>query len=264
MAQYSTTYGRKTATISKYENINVKATGGNRKSHLLKGEKGKYNVKNKIQQSRNAVKKVGELIENNFDKTNSFFVTLTFCDESYACLLGRAKSDSLADIYKESNKEVRKFIKRVKNKYDGVHYVAIPELQENRNAIHYHMIWNVIDLSKDEIMKLWKHGSADSKKVYDEEKLSDYVNKDKRKSDRKNYFKPEYIASQGLCKSAKVKSWAEWDASYDIACEIKANGELVEKYSYQAGDGSGEIKSQIYKNIKPLYEVQPVAKRKQK
>ena len=263
MVHYSIVKGRNESIIRKYSGINVMACGGNRCSHLAKGERGKFNTQNKKQNNRKAIETIKELVSNNFDEINSSFVTLTFSDAEYDKVIASVTTVAVADVYKECNKLLRKFFKRVKTRYNGLHYLAVPELQKERGAIHYHLIWNIVDMGNAELLKIWKHGSIDTQKVYNERSLARYFCKDKHnRNEVENVrFNPQYLISKGLTRNKKIQSWKEYDKSFEVANSIKSRFEFVSQVTYPAVEGC-EITKTVYKNDVPIFEVVAIAIRK--
>ena len=90
-------------------------------------------------------------------------------------------------------------------RYDGIYYIAIPELQPSRGAIHYHLIWNITDMSSDDIQNCWKLGMVGHEKVHDEENLANYLCKDIRDTHKNEFqFKPQYLTSKGMARNVNI------------------------------------------------------------
>lgn len=94
---------------------------------------------NNMIKARNRLRR---LITANFDE-NSKFITLTF-------------KDNVTDV-KQANKEFKKFIQRMRYRYNNFKYIAVIEFQQ-RGAVHYHMISDLPYIENSQLNKIWGHG----------------------------------------------------------------------------------------------------------
>lgn len=126
------------------------------------------------------------------------FITLTF-------------ADNITDI-KIANRELNKFISKIKRVYKDFKYICVPEFQK-RGAIHYHLLTNIsinnekliyrqLDNKKYFHIKYWNNGfdkvdniKGDIKKIIGY--ISKYMTKD---IDNRLFGKHRYMYSQNLNK----------------------------------------------------------------
>jgi hypothetical protein len=97
---------------------------------------------------------VRTLIGGNFFEDNGVkdkFISLTF------------KNTKKFDISNLSECNVRHqiFIKKLQKLHPNLKYIMIPEVQKERNAIHYHMLTNIPYMEKKTLQKLWPYGFSD-------------------------------------------------------------------------------------------------------
>lgn len=107
-----------------------------------------------------------------------------------------------------SDEYFKAFIKRLRETYPGIKYIATREYQK-RGAIHYHVLINQrVDQKK--VAKIWGHGFI--KLVQHKNKLKavmyvlKYINKDiveNKFITRNGYTKKAYLSSQGLRKEVE-------------------------------------------------------------
>lgn len=137
------------------------------------------------------------LINSNFIKDRTKFITLTF-------------AENITDI-EIANNEFKKFIKRL-NRYlkTNVHYVCVPEFQK-RGSVHYHLVaFNVPYIKNTKIREIWGNGFVRINRVDNVDNLGAYVCKYMSKSleDEKEdrlLGKKCYTSSRGLKKPLEVK-----------------------------------------------------------
>lgn len=234
MIQTEVKLGKNLITITEMLNISVKEKGGRRGSKGIPRGQGQFNKKNTKQSDRKAIETIKDLIRNNFTMENATFVTLTFNMESWCDVTNCAETEDFVSVNKECNKRFQDFIRDVKKIYNGVHYVAVPEIQKERNVIHYHLVWNIQDLRDTEIEEMWKHGMVKSQKVYDEFNLAKYMTKEiwTCQEEGNVRFSPHYLRSQGLSKSEVVKSWKDEKRVDEIVKDMKKNGNLLRTKRY--------------------------------
>jgi hypothetical protein len=102
-----------------------------------------------------AREKLRRLINANFDE-NSLFITLTF-------------REHVTDI-EEANYNLKKFLQKMKRRYEGFAYVAVIEFTK-KGRIHYHMLVNGVRLEwktheelqshERDLADVWGHGYVD-------------------------------------------------------------------------------------------------------
>lgn len=134
---------------------------------------------------------VRRLILANFDN-DSKFVTLTF-------------KENLIDL-DEANKRFKRFIQRLRYKYQTFKYLAVIEFQE-RGAVHYHMISDLPYIRNKELAEIWKEGFVKINNITHVDNVGAYMIKymvkdlaDKRLSGRKSY-----LCSKGLDKPFEAR-----------------------------------------------------------
>lgn len=103
------------------------------------------------QSIRRASANIRRLASCNFGEYSKF-LTLTFKDGSV---------DDVGNI-KECNREFKKFIQRLKYRVGDFKYIAVVEFQEenDRGAVHYHVILNIPYVPHSDLLKLWGLGSV--------------------------------------------------------------------------------------------------------
>lgn len=130
----------------------------------------------------------------------SYFVTLTYSDESLKLLAEKAGKDEINTVASFS---VRRFLERYRKKYKkSLKHFLIPEMgQESSERIHLHgIIFSNKELSLEELSKFWKYGRADIGE-YCNLRTINYIVKYITKVDIKHkYFNPKILCSPGLGK----------------------------------------------------------------
>ena len=134
-----------------------KKAGGKRKA--LDPDHPKYKAKNdyiRLNKRKMDLLTLGQI---NFNRHNSSFVTLTFDPKKYS-------SDNLAFCHKAFNA----FMKLMRYHYSGIQYIVVFERglmgnEEDYSDGHYHihMLWNVRDLDKAQLVKYWKKGFVEAR-----------------------------------------------------------------------------------------------------
>lgn len=140
------------------------------------------------QRSRQMIRR---LILANFNN-DSKFVTLTF-------------KENLTDL-EEANKRFKRFIQRLRYKYQSFKYLAVIEFQE-RGAVHYHMISDLPYIKNKELAEIWNEGFVKITNITHVDNVGAYMIKymvkdltDKRLSRRK-----VYQCSKGLDKPYEAR-----------------------------------------------------------
>lgn len=165
---------------------------------------------NKIKEERKAERRA-QTLRDARNKCRRLAIA-NFNEESIFMTLTVAKNEDDVDKY---DNEYRKFIKRLKYKYQKIDYIAVREFQK-RGAIHYHVIMN-IDFqwkNKEELRKLereiaeiWGHGFVDIQRLNKTKKegknvdnvgayLTKYMSKEF--DDTRLKGKKAYLPSRGL------------------------------------------------------------------
>lgn len=143
---------------------------------------------------------VQRLIESNFNR-NSIFLTLTFNNEN---------NFDITDL-KICNLKVHNFMTRLKENFENLKYLIVPEFQK-RGAVHYHLIINQAFIEKETIQKLWKYGFIKIKDINYLEGIGNYFTKylTKNSDDERLYGKRSFFTSKNLRRpTTKYGEYAE-------------------------------------------------------
>ncbi|ELC8451723.1 hypothetical protein QYB64_003304 [Clostridium perfringens] len=152
-------------------------------------------IKNREKVCRRAMNDLRRLINANFKRGSSRFITLTF-------------KDNVQDL-KYSNYEFKKFVKRFEY-YLGykVQYTVVIEFQK-RGAIHYHAIFYNIPSKLDlpRCREIWGHGSFNCKRIDNVDNVGAYMVKylSKNIDDERLKGNKMYFNSRGLVKPKEIK-----------------------------------------------------------
>lgn len=170
----------------------IRTSSGGRKTVLHQSsENYEANLKVGIRRAR---KKIRRLLECNFTSQYAF-ITLTFRP---------SKGFDHTDI-KTCNKLFRDFKKRLsyylqKNNLENFVYLGVTEFNSKKGNIHFHLVCNLIDLSKETLEDIWSYGWAHKvvaqSNPNDNEKIAFYLNKgisDQRLNGHKRYFKSQNL-----------------------------------------------------------------------
>ena len=149
-----------------------------------------------------AMNKIRRLVQSNFDK-QSKFITLTFRPSD------QLNITCIPDCYVEFNK----FIMRLRYKFPGIKYVAVPEFQRknSRGAVHYHIICDMPYFSAGELAKLWGHGFIKINRIEYSKKIGVYMSKYLSKEVRamagyKKYYRSLNLRSPLIFYGSKAKA----------------------------------------------------------
>ena len=144
-------------------------------------EKKIFNRKNNMHRARN---KLRRLISANFDE-NSKFITLTFRDNLTSVRL--------------ANNEFKKFIQRMRYRYNNFKYIAVIEFQK-RGAVHYHMISNLPYIANNELADIWRNGYVKINNIEHVDNVGAYMIKYMTKDvfDERLHGLKSYQTSKGL------------------------------------------------------------------
>jgi hypothetical protein len=151
---------------------------------LYIARRGEYRKRTK----HRVIGQVQRLVEANFNK-DSVFLTLTFNNEN---------NFDITDL-KICNLKVHNFMARLKENFENLKYLIVPEFQK-RGAVHYHLIINVPFIEKKLIKKLWKYGFIKLKDIYYIEGIGSYFTKylTKNSDDERLYSKRSFFTSKNL------------------------------------------------------------------
>lgn len=142
-----------------YIKINETASPVSRKKtkNIQSKEKSKNAEKNYQKRKVERIATVKEIINNNFSQGN-ISITLTFDPLLF-------DMEKIHDLTFTHN-EFKKFIQRMRRRYEDFKYLATFSRQEN-GTWHYHMITNLImDESVNNIQNIWGNGSCECKNMY--------------------------------------------------------------------------------------------------
>ena len=218
--------------VWRYEKLNVKG-GGARDGPGLNQE---HNYKQQQRRRRNLIR---QLICSNFD-SGSKFITLTF---------DNGRDFDISDV-QACNRYFKRFIQRLKYKYDRLNYVAVIEFQDERGAVHYHMICNLPYIKKSELASIWGGGFVKVNRIDKVDNVGAYVIKymTSDMDDKRLCGQNAYLHSKGLQKPVEVTTWRDSDKSiwrelhdsiemkspsYSAKYESEAAGQ-IEYYQYNS------------------------------
>lgn len=188
--------------IKTYDTLNL-ASGGDI-SDIEKGE-GKDNAANynKTQVKRRT--QVRQLVTCNFNE-ESKFLTLTF---------GNEIETDIKDV-KQCNKLFRKFITKLRRKYNDFKYLAVIEFQDKkgRGAVHYHMISNLPYIPHKELSEIWGNGFIFVNRITHVDNIGAYVVKymNKNLDDTRLKGLKAYNYSLNLIQPTILRSWSNIDS----------------------------------------------------
>lgn len=134
---------------------------------------------------------IRRLILANFDN-HSKFVTLTF-------------KENMTDI-EQTNREFKKFIQRLRYKYENFRYLAVIEFQD-RGAVHYHMISDLPFIKNKELASIWKQGFVKINDIRHVDNVGAYMIKYMAKdlADNRLSGRKAYLCSKGLEKPTELR-----------------------------------------------------------
>lgn len=219
--------------LYEYEKLNVNGANFDYDNRRDKGEGEQVRSHENYRQT---VKRRGELvrrlINSNFKASNSKFITLTF---------GRNEGIDVCNV-KECNREYKKFIQRLKRRYEGVKYVTVIEFQK-RGAVHYHMICDLPYVKKKELSGLWGLGFVKINKIEHVDNVGAYVSKymTKELADERLRGLKGYNCSKNLDRPIELKTWIDGEQVVASVCEMyikEKNPVYSAKYT---GDKIGQV-----------------------
>lgn len=130
----------------------------------------------------------------------------------------------------------KKFIQRMKYRYDGFNYVAVPARQEN-GRWHYHLICNLTYIPFQQLRDCWGHGAVYFRSFRESGAEGfwaaiRYLQKNMRAEADGLKGEKGYLASKGLNRSKVYRSWVEGER--EAVRQIEASLKGVEPlYKYQ-------------------------------
>lgn len=143
------------------------------KNSQTSNDRSEYSLK----RAKNEIRRLINANSDIFDK----FITLTF-----------AKNETNLDY---CHYEYKKFIQRLKYRYQNLEYQVVVEFQE-RGAVHYHLLSNLGYVRNSTLEKIWGHGFVWINRIDRVDNLGAYVTKylrkdlnDERLKGRKCYFR---------------------------------------------------------------------------
>lgn len=242
---------------------------------------GRYNEKNYQATIKRRRAQVQELIVNNFNPYHSAMLTLTFGSEEQSSVPEEAPlddGDDLSCFYKllgagqlaegvqltetapatvkvydpaaEKQKQLpycnalfKKFIQRMKYRYDGFHYVAVVAKQDN-GRWHYHLICNLNYIPFQELHSCWGHGAVYFRSFRQSGGAGfwaaiHYMQKNMTAEAENMKGEKGYLASKGLNRSKVFRSWivSEQEAVSQIEQSLRETTPLYQyqtKHTYEA------------------------------
>lgn len=232
-----------------------KKAGGKRKA--LDPDHPKYKAKNdyiRLNKRKMDLLTLGQI---NFNRHNSSFVTLTFDPKKYS-------SDNLAFCHKAFNS----FMKLMRYHYSGIQYIVVFERglmgnEEDYSDGHYHihMLWNVRDLDKAQLVKYWKKGFVEARQNFDSiHTILTYMSKEFRDTRK---FGHAFDYSRGLHRPKVLRdSHGEGD---EIDRFFEEQGDnIYKKYENLTAntDFVDSAEYELYHLVEPYTDPVPIAKLK--
>lgn len=220
----------------------------------------KFRKQNTVKRLYKTISTLEQIVCNNFAIEQSSFITLTFSaqtrDLSYA------------------NNEVRTFVNvlktRIERYYKNVPSQDIPYISfkyayclaygKETDKLHAHIICNVINLSTNQIRKIWHHATCNVKLVTDVEGLSHYFS-----TNLYSFLSPVHINELINVKYVRIANWSNqlhrskeicsWNRDHlkDINKLMKLeNYGYIKRTSYSYNEYCGSIMYQdIYLSKRP-------------
>lgn len=247
---------------------------------------GRYNEKNYQATIKRRRAQVQELIVNNFNPYHSAMLTLTFGSEKQSSVPEEAPlddGDELSCFYQllgagqlaegaqlpetapatvkvydpaaEKQKQLsycnalfKKFIQRMKYRYDGFQYVAVAAKQDN-GRWHYHLICNLNYIPFQELHSCWGHGAVYFRSFRQSGGAGfwaaiHYMQKNMTAEAENMKGEKGYLASRGLNRSKVFRSWiaSEQEAVSQLEKSLRETTPLYQyqtKHTYEATGTDG-------------------------
>lgn len=197
MAEMKIKIAKHIIEVTEYEQLNTAPQSLGSNSDYGESEAYEDHYEQTVKRRRETVR---DLAVVNFDNSSKF-VTLTFRDTEDFDI--RSPSDC--------NREFKKFIQRMRRRYDDFKYLAVIEFQDrnNRGAVHYHMLCNLPYIKAKELENLWGLGFIKINAIDKVDNIGAYVTKYMTKDKADDRLKQEkgYFCSKGLERPTVYKSW---------------------------------------------------------
>lgn len=245
---------------------------------------GRYSDKNYQATIKRRRAQVQELIVNNFNPYYSAMLTLTFGSEMQASVSEKAPlddGDDLSCLYKllgsgqlaegahlpetapaavkvydpaaEKQKQLsycnalfKKFIQRMKYRYDGFRYVAVAAKQDN-GRWHYHLICNLNYIPFQELYDCWGHGAVYFRSFRQSGGAGfwaaiHYMQKNMTAEAENMKGEKGYLASKGLQRSKVFRSWiaSEQEVVSQIEQSLSKSKPLYQYQTKHVYDGTSK------------------------
>lgn len=184
--------------VKQYEKLNTRGADQGKETEYGESQNYRENYLDTVRRRRETVR---DLAIMNFDVGSAKFITLTF------------RNNEKIDIRKpqECNKEFKKFIQRLRRRYEGFKYLAVIEFQDknDRGAVHYHMLIDLPYVPAKEIEQLWGLGFIKVNAIDKVDNLGAYISKymTKDNADERLQCEKGYFCSKGLLRPKIYKSW---------------------------------------------------------
>lgn len=160
---------------------------------------------------RDSARKLKRIVQANFGE-NDLEIDLTY-----------ARPESIEGAVKDAQKYLRRIRKIYRDSGEEMRYVLVWERGVKSGRVHFHLIMNAGQLSRDRLEELWQHGHANSRRLRMDENglaaLIEYVTKKSRKGQRrpgerrwtcsKNLVRPEPEIRDGAVSVGEVMELAE-------------------------------------------------------
>lgn len=147
-------------------------------------------------QQRQAIRRaaIRRLVNANFS-TGDLWVTLTLADN--------------VSSLQEANHLFGRFTTRLRRRYPGCKYIAVPEFQK-RGAVHYHMVLAGPPAIPNALMaEIWGHGFTRVQRIRGIDNIGAYLTKylSKESADKRLAGKHGYLASRNLERPQTTQTW---------------------------------------------------------
>jgi len=192
----------------------------------------------KINRKRNAYRskrKFIDLCQTNFG-INDKFLTLNFADTL----------DFDVKNVDECNKRFSLFIRRLRNYYKKLKYIAVIEFQDKnqRGAVHYHLICNLPYIHWSTLKKIWMYGDINIKRPETIKDIFWYLPKyfNKNAEDKRLIGHRTFFYSKNLDKPIVIID----DRAEPIADRLEMIGKQIGKTQEYQSDYHGKVTKKLY------------------
>lgn len=140
-------------------------------------------------------KRLTELAQANF-KEGDKFITLTFADQ---------ENIDIGNL-DDAHKAFQLFIRRLARAYKTFKYIAVPEYQEKRGAVHYHVICNLGYIKKQKLADIWNQGFVKINRINTTKEVTTYISKylTKNAEDVRFLKRRKFYCSNNLIRPEKL------------------------------------------------------------